>query len=438
MRFRSNTESFILFAGDLIFWVAALWITLAIRFAGLPSLKLFVDHLVPFSLLFPAWFVVFFLFDLYTKHTSAFKRKMFARLSKAQITNSIVAVVFFYFIPYLGITPKTVLFIYLAVSFLLVAIWRIYLINYAYVGRLSNALVVGEGKEIEELREEIKNNSKYGLKVVDDAIIGDALKKDIQIIILDLSSDKTRAHGQEFYELALRGVTFVDVRDFYENIFDRIPLSLVDARWVIKNISRVSRMFYDAAKRTMDIVISAPLFLLSILLYPFVAIAVKIEDGGPVFIFQDRVGKDNKLVKIFKFRSMTGDDKGKYAAGGTTSLKETKVGKFLRKTRLDEIPQLWNVIRGDLSLVGPRPELPALAEIYKKDVPYYDMRHIIQPGLSGWAQIYHEQHPHHGMAVNETREKLSYDLFYVKNRSFLLDLKIAFRTISLLLSMAGR
>jgi lipopolysaccharide/colanic/teichoic acid biosynthesis glycosyltransferase len=118
--------------------------------------------------------------------------------------------------------------------------------------------------------------------------------------------------------------------------------------------------------------------------------------------------------------------------------KITKVGAFLRKSRLDEIPQLWSIWRGDLSLVGPRPELPALAQIYEKEVPYYNVRHLIQPGLSGWAQLYHENHPHQGANVEETKNKLSYDLYYVKNRSLILDLEIALKTIKALLSRTGK
>jgi lipopolysaccharide/colanic/teichoic acid biosynthesis glycosyltransferase len=110
----------------------------------------------------------------------------------------------------------------------------------------------------------------------------------------------------------------------------------------------------------------------------------------------------------------------------------------MRKLRLDELPRVWNVIKGDLSLIGPRPELPKYVDKYSFEIPYYSLRHSIKPGLSGWAQIYHQEHPHHGVDIEETRNKLSYDLFYIKNRSFLLDLKIALRTIKVLVTFVGR
>jgi lipopolysaccharide/colanic/teichoic acid biosynthesis glycosyltransferase len=126
---------------------------------------------------------------------------------------------------------------------------------------------------------------------------------------------------------------------------------------------------------------------------------------------------------------MTGNDKGAYGAAGTTKLSVTRVGKFLRSSRLDELPQLWNVLRGDLSLIGPRPETPSLVAVYEKEIPYYGIRHLIKPGISGWAQLYHHADPHHATAVEETRKKLSYDLFYLKHRSLLLDVVIGLKTI---------
>ena len=172
-------------------------------------------------------------------------------------------------------------------------------------------------------------------------------------------------------------------------------------------------------------------------MYPFVFIAIKYEDGGPIFTHQDRVGQNNRTIHLLKFRTMLFNDGGDWQSKGLTN-KVTKVGHFLRKTRLDEFPQLWNVVKGDISLIGPRPEFPDAVKSYNEEVPFYNIRHIIKPGLSGWAQIYHEEHPHHGLDYLQTANKFSYDLYYIKNRSFLLDLKIILRTIKILASIAGR
>jgi len=213
----------------------------------------------------------------------------------------------------------------------------------------------------------------------------------------------------------------------YENIFDRVPLSLVKYNWFLSNVSLLPKITHDIVRRFFDIIFSIILGLPSLLVYPFVIAAVKFGDKGPVFIIQERVGRDNMPIYIFKFRSMSIYEKEKI----------TRVGNILRKTRIDELPQLWNVFKGDLSLIGPRPEIPSLAELYEKEIPYYNIRHFIQPGLSGWAQIHHIKPPKFGVEYDETREKLSYDIYYIKNRSLFLDLYIGLKTIKTLFSRTG-
>jgi lipopolysaccharide/colanic/teichoic acid biosynthesis glycosyltransferase len=205
----------------------------------------------------------------------------------------------------------------------------------------------------------------------------------------------------------------------------------------LENISLAPKGTYDFLKRIMDVAIALPAGIASLIVYPFIAIAIYLDDRGPLFFYQERVGKDGKPIHIIKFRTMTTHAAGQYNAQGQAENRITNIGAFIRKTRIDEIPQLWNVIRGDISLIGPRPELPKLVSMYEHEIPYYGIRHIIKPGLSGWAQLYHDNHPHHGVAVAQTKEKLSYDLFYLKNRSFLLDIKIALKTVKKLMSRSG-
>ncbi|MBU1558085.1 sugar transferase, partial [Patescibacteria group bacterium] len=171
----------------------------------------------------------------------------------------------------------------------------------------------------------------------------------------------------------------------------------------------------------------------SLILYPFVFVAIKIEGGGPVFITQERIGQGNKIIKMVKFRSMKVNDSGVWPTEEDQRI--TKVGKFIRKTRIDELPQLWNILKGDISLIGPRPDIIDLGKKLTKEIPYYTIRNLVKPGLSGWAQIKQDVPPH---SIEETKVRLTYDLYYVKNRSFLLDFKIALKTIKTLLSRAGK
>lgn len=448
MSISNKKEALILFAGDVILLVAALWLTLLVRYAELPDGALFAGHIVPFGILFLVWVANFFIAGLYEKHTLLLKSRLPNILLNTQIINSVIAVLFFYFIPYFVITPKTNLFIYLAVSSVLILGWRIFGVPALGFRKKQKAILIGSGEEMRELRDEVNGNLRYSLVFVssvdlnelsgidfEDEVLNTIYGDGISTVVIDLKNERVEPILPRLYNLIFSGVRFVDKYKVYEDIFDRIPLSLVGYNWFLENVSSAAHMGYDALKRIMDVIVSITLGVVSSVVYPFVYIAIKLDDGGPLFFRAERVGRNNHIIQLLKFRSM-----GMASAGGgiETSPHITLVGEFLRNTRIDELPQLWNVLKGDISLVGPRPETPALVKLYEKEIPYYNIRSLIKPGLSGWAQIYHQEHPHHGVAVSETKTKLSYDFYYIKNRSFLLDLKIVLKTIKTLLSRVGK
>lgn len=441
-------EPFILFIGDIIVLFVALTLALFIRKGEFPIIDVLQLHLVPFSILFAVSILVNFIFGLYEKNTLIFKNRLPSTLLNVQIINTIISIAFFYFIPLYSITPKIILFIYIIISLLLMSFWRMYLSPRLGPKRSQRALMVGDTKEAEELYEEVNHNSRYHLifsgiirpssdtqQTIND--ISDYISsKKISIVVIDTRHAKLANVIPDLYKFALQGVMFFDVSKMYESIFDRVPISLMGKTWFVENMSAVSPKFvYDTLKRIFDLIISITLGLISLIFYPFIILAIKLEDGKEIFSYQQRIGQNNRIVNIVKFRTMSiANDSGKW---GTVKNTVTKVGLFLRKTRIDELPQLWNVVRGDISLIGPRPEFPDPVNQYAEQIPYYNLRHVIKPGLSGWAQIYGE-HPHHGIGIAETTNKLSYDLYYVKNRSFLLDLKIALRTIKVLITFVGR
>jgi lipopolysaccharide/colanic/teichoic acid biosynthesis glycosyltransferase len=297
------------------------------------------------------------------------------------------------------------------------------------------------------LQNEVNNNPRYELKFkstinldeepiydFDTEIVNLLRNENITIIAADFKNEKIEPLLPKFYNLIFSKIQLLDAHRIYEDIFDRIPLSLVKYSWFLENISGSTQKGYDVLKRTMDVILSLVFGILSLVLYPFIFIAIKIEDRGPVFFAQERVGRNNKIFRIVKFRSLkVHDDEGGIAKNPIP----TKIGGFIRKTRIDELPQLWNVLKGDLSLIGPRPEIPALVKQYGKEISYYNVRHLIKPGLSGWAQLYQSTPPKFRPQNDETRTKLSYDLYYIKNRSLVLDLKVALRTLKILLSREG-
>lgn len=446
MAVTNKNEALLLFFGDIFFFVVSLWLTLFFRFLEIPERHIFIEHLQPFAILFFLWVIVFFISGLYEKHTLLLKSRIPTTIFNAQLVNSVIAVLFFYFVPFFEIAPKTNLFVYIVISFFTILYWRIRGIEVLSPRVQENAILIGSGEEMNELKEEVNNNSRYGLHFVSSFDIkdSDTLKHDeimtvvrenkISIVAADLRNNKIEPLLPNLYSMIFSQVRIVDMYKIYEDIFDRVPMSLINYDWFLKNISVSATKIYDFFKRFLDLVGAAIIGFLSIVFYPFIIIAIKLEDGGPIFFSQDRVGQGNKIFKVYKFRSFAVHNE---ADGIAKEIKITSIGNFLRKTRLDELPQIWNVLKGDLSLVGPRPEIPALAALYEKEIPYYNVRHLIKPGLSGWAQLYQRTPPKWAAALNETKLKLSYDLYYLKNRSFMLDLKIGIKTIKTLVSIAG-
>ncbi len=443
-------ESFLLLVGDFLAFLISLWLALFLRNLGVPSEELFLVHLVPFAMLFVVWILVFYIAGLYEKHTVILKSKLPSVLANTQLVNSALAVIFFYLIPFFGITPKTILFIYLFVSFILILVWRIYGYFVIGRGRPNNAVLIGSGDEMKELYEEVNGNPIYNLTFISsvdlnradekgfwDEIVSYIYSENVSIIAIDLASKNVAPVLPHLYNLIFSKISFIDMNKIYEDIFDRVPISLLKYNWFLENISTTPRVVYDTLKRLMDVTVSFFLLIITLPLYPFIILAIKLEDGKNAFSHQDRVGQNNQSIRILKFRTMLFDDNGDWQNQGQIN-KVTRAGNFLRKTRLDELPQLWNVLVGELSLIGPRPEFPEAVKHYNQEVPYYNVRHLIKPGLSGWAQIYHDEHAHHEVDTFETKNKLSYDLYYIKNRSFLLDVKIALRTLKTLASIAGR
>lgn len=443
MMIGSNKEPLILFLGDLACFLVAFWLALALRSGQIPDAALLSSYAIPFVILSFLWFFVFFIAGLYDRQALVFRQKLPGMVLNAQIANSLVSMVFFYFFSsYFSIAPKTILILYLLISLFLIAIWRIFGESLVGIQRQEHAILMGTGGEMRALREEVNERGHYHLKFVSSVsldhvedidfqseIVKRVYSENISSIVIDLRHEKAEIILPSLYNLIFSKVRFLDMHKVYEEVFERIPLSLVKYNWFLENISSSSHLGYDLLKRVMDIVIGGTLALISLPLYPFVAIAIKLDDNGSVFIAQDRVGKNNIVMKIFKFRSMALDESG--------SKSVTRIGRLLRISRIDELPQLWNVIRGELSLVGPRPELPDLVKVYEKEIPYYNVRHLATPGLSGWGQIKDYNVPRGTADVDKTRSKLSYDLYYIKNRSLMLDVIIALKTIKTLLSRSG-
>jgi len=447
MNIQSKKEPIVLLLGDIFFLYISLVLMLILNYSGLPDRYFIIEHFRAFSFVFIIWIFVFFVAGLYEKHTVLFKNKLPSIILNAQLVNSSVAVLFFYLIPFFSITPKTNLFIYLIISFILMLSWRIYGYSNIGVGKKEKALIIGSGQELSDLINEVNNNSRYEFSFITSinldtdsdvgALISKSLESGVSYVVADLDDQRIEPFLPKLYSMIYSDIRFIDKYKLYEEIFDKIPLSLIGYTWFLENMSLSPKYLFDLFKRVADIVISLVLGVFALIITPFVILAIKIDSRGKAFIVQKRIGQNNNQIDVIKFRTMEKDDAGEMVRKTKEKNKITRVGAVLRKTRIDELPQLWSILRGHLSLIGPRPELPSLAKIYTEEVPYYNVRHIVKPGLSGWAQLYQENPPKFETRHDDTKTKLSYDLYYIKNRSIMLDLKIALRTIKTLLSRSG-
>ncbi|MFT7645053.1 MAG: lipopolysaccharide/colanic/teichoic acid biosynthesis glycosyltransferase [Candidatus Paceibacteria bacterium] len=443
-------ELYVLIVGDIIVFNVALWVMLLVRYLEVPSFERLAMHVPPFLTFSAVWFGIFFISGLYDKHTNLLKKLLVNRILSAQITNVVVAAVLFFIIPF-GIAPKTNLVLYLVISIILLSLWRLKLVPRLSPKQRHKAVLIANGKEAIELADEINNNDRYNyyfIRIIDEQTLLNTKnfetkikalmeKEKIELIVADPRGEAIRSFLPDLFNLSFLhfACTFLDFNRLYEDTFDRVPVHMLQYEWFITNISQSKSSIYDAVKRVVDILGSLALLVPSLVLFPFAALAIKIEDKGPLFYSTTRVGQFNKLITIFKLRTKNGSDVGPSALKST--LVDTKVGLILRKARIDELPQLINVLRGDLSFIGPRPEMPALAEVYAKEIPYYNTRHFLKPGLSGWAQINNYDVPRGGVDVERTVTKLSYDLFYLERRSLFLDIQIALKTISTIIMRSG-
>jgi len=223
-----------------------------------------------------------------------------------------------------------------------------------------------------------------------------------------------------------QGINVMEITTFYEKYFERVHEASLDERWFWGYDSAKHHSYYSIFKRCFDVLVSILGILLFLPFAPFVILAIKLQDGGPVLYSQIRIGLYNRPFRIFKFRTMRIDAETNGAQwAAKNDGRVTWLGNLLRKTRLDEVPQFWNILIGDMSFIGPRPERPEMIEQIEKEVPFFRYRHLIKPGLTGWAQI---NYPY-GASVEDARNKLSFDFYYMKYASVVLDLMIVFRTI---------
>jgi sugar transferase (PEP-CTERM system associated) len=260
-------------------------------------------------------------------------------------------------------------------------------------------------------------------------------KQKVHRVILAMPDRRDTIPMRELFDLRLQGVKVEEATSWMERISGRIEVENMYPSWVVLGEGFRRGTAFMMIRRAMSVLISLIGLILALPLFPLIMLAIRLDSKGPVFYTQTRVCKNGRLFKLVKFRTMRQD--AETANGPQWAVdndpRVTRVGKFLRSVRLDDIPQFWCVLKGDMALVGPRPERPEFIEMLSKEIPYYGVRHMVRPGLTGWAQVRYK----HVSTVEGAREELQYDLFYIKNASIGLDLLIMFQTIKKVLVGRG-
>jgi len=404
---------------DVIFFYLSVILLVLIRY-GLDFENL-ITHIKSFTILLPFWILIFYSNNLYSLYSN---QKFSVRIFRSFITGLIVSVIFFYFYPGLKITPKTNLIIFIILFFSLFLFYRIYFSN-KFLQKIRLNVIFIVPKELEEkIRQDIKNLEFVNLVNIFNKIPeNEEVYKNIDLIVISRKINVDHQLKNIIEKYGFR-IPFMELIDFYERNLNRIPLEEIDEYWILKEIINPENNFQAFIKRFLDIFLSLLIGILSLPILPFIIIGIYISSPGPIIFKQKRIGKDNKEFTLYKFRTMkVKEDLGIWAKENDERI--FLFGKILRRLHLDEIPQIINILKGELSFIGPRPEQVNITKELSEKIPFFNIRHIIQPGITGWAQVNYR----YARSLEESKIKFEYDLFYLKNRNLFLDLLIFIRTI---------
>jgi len=310
--------------------------------------------------------------------------------------------------------------------------------------------VLGTGDRAQRLLDGLRQRTELGIEVVGwtgnipgeftretvgSHLLGVAREKGVHRVIVAMPDRRLTLPVEELLDLRLAGVHVEEATSWLEKISGRIEVEQLYPSWLIFADGFTFGSGFSALRHFFSMAVAAIALLITLPMFPFIMLAIKLDSPGQVFYRQKRVGRAGSIFYCYKFRTMRKDAEADTGATWATDddPRITRVGRFLRTSRLDELPQLWCVLKGDMNFVGPRPERPEFIELLSKEIPYYGVRHVVRPGITGWAQVQYK----YGNSLEDAREKLQFDLFYIKNASVGLDFWIIFQTIKIVLLGRG-
>ncbi|MES9925894.1 MAG: TIGR03013 family XrtA/PEP-CTERM system glycosyltransferase [Candidatus Thiodiazotropha endolucinida] len=411
----------------------------------------------------PAFFAVIMFssltaLGLYQKGSMASSSGFLLRLILGFLVGGLAMVSLFFTLQLFPLSERSLLTHGLIISILGILVARTLFVRVTSDKTLKRrVLVLGVGINADRIEESVKAKDTVGIVVVGYVNLGDRIElidEDRQVVkdqtLLEISNRlavdeivvavddrRKKLPNHELLECKIKGIQILDLLTFFEKELSIINIDLLYPSWMLYTDGYRQRALNRTIKKSFDMIVGIVIFIVSAPVMVLVTLASLIESGGrdPILYSQVRVGKNGKLFKVYKFRSMRTDAEAdgvaRWASKNDTRI--TKLGGFLRKTRLDELPQIFNILNGDMSLVGPRPERPEFVLQLSNDIPYYLQRHWVKPGLTGWAQLLYP----YGASEEDAKRKLEYDLYYVKNASTMLDFIILLQTIEVVLLGKG-
>lgn len=440
--FKQIKTSF-LFIGDIIILHISLFIALYLRY-GLETISdKYQDHWPSFIIVFIIWLIVIYINNLYNINIKVDSKTFIYSIINTTIISTLLSVLYFYLDAKPNISPKTNLSLFALIFIILFIIWRyLFQIIITHIIPKTNLAIIGDNIYTTRLIKVINDNPSFGYKIstiFDNSISLEELNTHINdnkikaIVITDTFNDDKKIQ-RILFDCLKYNIAFLNYQDLYENLTGKVPVETIGPDWFITNLKKRQKKYFDVNKQIIDYVLAIIILLITLPFWPLIAIGIKLSSPGPIFFTQSRLGLQGKTFKIIKFRTMRINNNNRSPITDDNS-RITKFGLFIRKSRIDEIPQVLNIIHNEMSFIGPRPECPSIAINLEKEIPFYNTRSLIKPGLSGWDQI---SGHYHSSSLEDSLEKLQYDLYYLKHRSLYLDVSIALKTIITMINRVGK
>lgn len=431
----------------------------AVRGRRIFSLELVLAGFHWFIFMTIVWLLVGYLNGFYELETAADMQRGIVSLVRTGIIAFLIYPIIYFFLPPKSLARRPVFFSEV-IGFFLLGLWRLLYATVLTAPRFQRrVLIVGAGWAGRTIAQAVQDSPRFGYQplgyVDDDAdkegkviaglpVLGTSRQlievveaNGISEIIVAITRGIRGELIQALIECGNRGIQITSMTALYEEISGKVAVEHIGANWVpylpLRGESSLRPLRF--VKRVLDLIVALIALTISVPLYPMIALAISLDNPGPILYLQDRVGQRGKRFRVIKFRSMIvgAEEDGKARWATESDVRITRVGRFLRKTRLDELPQLVNVLRGEMSVIGPRPERPEFIDQLEKQIPFYRLRLQVKPGLTGWAQV---QHRYAG-SLKESLTKLQYDLYYIKHQSLYLDLLILWKTLGVVLRSKG-